>query len=388
MMDTSRNASKNKVMLLAILAGLVLLVPCSVGAQNWAWTREVVDTFGSGMSVAVDGEGNVHISYGSEKGLTYGFRPAGAARWFIMPLGGGVNYTNLKIDQSGNPHICATYLSLPLRYAHYDGKNWDLQEIAPEDRMSVQAGCAVAIGPDGIPHLSWYRIPYGTSNYAHLRYAVLKDGVWQMQTLDFDMQTGKWNWMITDSQGNPYITYDAFVKGLLKLAHWDGKGWNIRIVDSRGAHGSDYSLGMGSSLVVDNQGNAHISYYSDTELRYARQEGSAWKFQIVEKVTPTGAAADYRSSLVLDRDGLPHVSYEDSGVLKHAYWDGERWRIEVIAASGLSHSRFNSMAVDPKQNLLYLAYRDPIDGSLKVARGRKVESPKASPVNQKTSNKN
>jgi hypothetical protein len=374
MLDTLQNRSENKAILLAILASLILLAPCSASAQNWVWTREVVDTSGSGMSVAVDGEGNVHISYGSEKGLTYGFRPAATARWFTMPLGGGVSYTNLKVDQRGNPHICATYLSLPLRYAHYDGKNWNIQEIAPEDRMSVQMACAVAVGTDGAPHLSWYRISPET-NIAHLRYAVLKGGVWLMRTLDFDMQTGKWHWMIIDSQGNPYISYDAFVKGLLKLAHWDGKDWNIRIVDSRGVHGSDYSLGMGSSVVVDQQGNPHISYYSDTEIRYARQEGLAWKFETVDKVTPTGKSSDYRSSLVLDRDGLPHVSYEDSGVLKHAYWDGRQWRIEIIAATGLSSSRFNSMAIDPKKNLLYLAYRDPIDGSLKVACGRKVESP-------------
>jgi hypothetical protein len=178
--------------------------------------------------------------------------------------------------------------------------------------------------------------------------------------------------MVVDSQGNPAITYDAYIKGLLKFAHWDGKNWTIRIVDSRGAHGSDYNLGMGNHLVLDGEGNAHISYYSGSEMRYARQEGQTWRVETVDRITPTGAFADFRSSIVLDKNGLPHISYEESGVLKHAYRDGEAWRIQVVAPNGKSSSRFNSMAIDPKQNVLYLAYQDPVDGSLQVAVGREV----------------
>jgi hypothetical protein len=162
---------KEKSLLLATLAYLVLGLPSPVRAQDWTWTKEVADTSGASMSLAADDLGNVHISYQGQGGLQYGYRPAGAnSKWFTMSLGGGAAFTNLRLDKQGNPHICATYLSLPLRYAHYDGKTWDIQKIAPEDTMTVQAQCSVAIAADGTPHLTWYRIDVG---YAHLRYATL-----------------------------------------------------------------------------------------------------------------------------------------------------------------------------------------------------------------------
>ena len=369
-----RNGRKEKAFVLTNLVWLMLVSPGSASAQDWAWTREVVDTFGVASSLAVDAAGNVHISYGGDGGLKYGYRPADTkSRWFTVGLGGGVNYTNLRTDQQGNPHLCATYLSLPLRYAHYDGKTWAIQQIAPEDNMSVSAQCSVAVEPNGTPHLSWYRLPPDDPEYKHLRYAALQDGVWLMRTVDFDTQTGKWNSMVIGPDGKPDITYDAFVKGLLKFAHWDGKEWNIRVVDHRGAHGLDYSLGMGNCLFLDSHDIAHISYYSDSELRYASQDGQTWMVETVDEIRPTGGWVDYRSSLMFDKDGVPHISYEDFGVLKHAYKDGDHWRVQVIAPSGATRSRFSSMAVDAKANIIYIAYKDPADGSLKVAVGHKVE---------------
>ena len=363
-----------------VVTCVLLLPPISSAQQSWTWTREVVDTSGRGMSMAVDSTGNVHISYGESKsGLKYGFRPDGLnSKWYTMVLGKGVVYTNLKLDPQSNPHICSTYFSLPLRYAHLDDKGWHIEEIAPEDNMSVQEACSVGISSDGTPHLAWYRIPYQNGTYSHIRYAVLNQGVWLMRTLDYDMQTGKWNNMIIDSEGNPEISYDAFVKGLMKVANWDGKQWNIRIVDSRGAHGSDYSLGMGSTLMLDGQGLLHVAYYTESEVRHAWPEGKIWKVETVDKVTPSMNAYDYRTSLLADRDGVLHISYEDDGVLKHAFREGGQWRVQVLAGTGASKSRYNAMTIDHKQNILYLAFSDPVDGSLKVAVGRNMEQPQTS----------
>jgi len=192
-------------LILAILF-VVLFSPASTTAQNWVWSTETADISGRSMSIVADADGNVHMSYGGNEGLKYGFRPAGEkGHWFTMPLKGNVSYTDLTVDRQGNPHICATYLSLPLRYARYDGKEWNIQEIAPEDTTSVQAACGVVISADGTPHLSWYRYAYDNSDYKHIKYAVLKDGSWLMRTLDFDVQSGKWHSMVLDPQGNPCI---------------------------------------------------------------------------------------------------------------------------------------------------------------------------------------
>jgi hypothetical protein len=364
-----------RIGILGFLISCCALFPRQSSAQEtWTWAKEFVDTTGRSTSMAVDDAGNVHISYGENKaGLKYGFRPAGAgSKWFTMVLGGGAVYTNLKLDKQSRPHICATYFTLPLRYAHLSDKGWQIEEIAPEDNMSVQEACSVGVTADGTVHLSWYRVPYTDHTYAHMRYAVLKNGVWLMKTLDYDMQTGKWNSMIIDPQGNPEISYDAFVKGLMKVAYWNGNDWTIRVVDSRGAHGSDYSLGMGSNITLDPKGDIHVSYYTDTEVRHAWQEGKTWRVETVDHVEPTRNAYDYRTSLVVDRDGVFHISYEDNGVLKHAFRENGQWRIQIIAGTGTSKSRYNFMTADRKENILYIAFADPVDGALKVAVGRKT----------------
>ena len=389
MLSFVRSRGVTRAFFAMVVVCIVLHPSRSLAQANWTWTREYVDASGRGTSLAADAAGNVHISYGANKGgLSYGFRPAGVnTKWYTMVLGGGVSFTNLKLDQRSTPRICATYFTLPLRYAHLEDKGWQIEEIAPEDNMSVQAECSVAIGPDGTPHLSWYRIPPNDHTYAHMRYAYLKDGVWLMKTLDFDMQTGKWNSMLIDPQGHPEISYDCFVKGLMKVASWNGTDWTIRIVDSRGAHGDDYSLGMGSSLMLDAQGIPHVSYYTDTEVRHAWLDGQTWKVETVEKVTPSGSAYDYRTTLLLDREGTLHVSYEDNGVLKHAFKEGDQWRVQVIAGTGTNKSRFSSMTIDRTQDILYIAFSDPVDSSLKVAVGRKSE-PSQTALDKNSTGKN
>ncbi len=358
----------------ALALGLTLLLPALASGQSWVWTTESVDTSGIATSLAVDQYGNLNISYGNNSGLNYGFRSVNESQWFKMLIDShGVNYTNLKLDRQGNPHICVTHGMLPLRYTHFDGKKWILDEIGT-DSTGIEFACAVAIGPNGTPHLTWYKL--APPNFAHVRYAVLRDGAWMTQTVDFDAQTGKWNSMILDSQGNPYISYDAYIKGIMKYAHWDGNRWQVRAVDSRGQHGSDYNIGMGSSLVLDSQDNVRITYYTTSELRYARRENQTWIVQTVDSVSDHGSF-QYRSALVIDKNGFPHISYEDLGAVKHAYWDGKQWRMQVISPRGSDPYRYSSMAMDSNRDILYICYQDANDGALTLAIGQKVQEPEA-----------
>lgn len=359
-----QNYLRKRVLFGALVVGLSLSISTAAFAQSWVWNAETVDTSGSATSLKVDRNGDVHLSY-SGAVLKYAFRPADQRKWFAMQLDYPAHYTSLTLDSEGNPRVCATYSFHPLRYLRFNKGKWDNQPIG-SDAAGIEYSCSIAIAPDGTPHLTWYKI--GT-DYLHLKYGVLKDEGWMVNTLDWDMQTGKWNSMVLDSKGNPYVSYDAFVKGLLKCAHWDGKNWKVQVVDSRGLRGNDYSIGMGSSIALDQEDNVRISYYTENQLRYASQQKNVWKIETVDSVSPNRSAHDYRSSLVFDKNGFPHISYEDRGAVKHAYWDGKRWRTQMIAPSGSVGLRGSSMAIDNKRNILYLSYQDGTDGSLKVATG-------------------
>lgn len=360
-----------------ILGSLAALMLASTGArgQTWEWKIETADLYGKFTSLATDDQGNVHLSYvNGDAFVSYGIRPAGSSRWFIMTIDKGDSFTKITVDHRGNPHICSTAYG-KLKYSHWDGQRWQTQQIA-EGSGTIEFSCSVAVAPGGTPHIAWYQtgLPDGRP-YGHLKYAILQDGAWRARTLDFDNETGKWNSMVLDAQGFPLISYSAWRSGQLKFAYWNGNRWNITSVDSREHSRDEYNIGQGSSLVLDRDGKPLISYYSESKLKYARQQGTRWTNETVDSITWLGGWLGFRSSQVLDQSGFPHVCYEDAGVLKHAFGDGKNWHVQVIAPSGIEAYRYSAIAID-REGTLYISYHDPSDGSLKVAIGHQVSPPR------------
>jgi len=317
-------------------------------------------------SLAVDANSNLHVSYADNLGgLKYGFRPAGSSRWYTMVLDKqlGQLTTHLALDASNNPHIC--YTPGIIKYAHWDGREWRIQQIA-KDTGTIGYTCSLVVSKDGTPHLAWYQLTGPV--VLHIRYAVLKDAAWLVRTLDFDRETGKWNSMVLDANDDPLLSYSAWVDGELRLAHWNGKQWDFTTVDSRTRSHGESNLGPGNSLTLGPGGKAHISFYSEKALKYAHEVDDGWKVETIDQVSWLGGWTSFRSSIVLDKHHFPHICYEDSGALKHAYWDGKKWRIQVLAPSGLDMFRYSSMAIDRDDNI-YIAFRDAEDNTLKLATG-------------------
>jgi hypothetical protein len=353
---------------------LMLLSSRLSPAQTWSWTYEMIDLPSKYPSLVVDSNSNLHISYSDTDGaLKYGFRPAGSSRWFTMVLDKqlGQFTTRLTLDAEGHPNIC--YTPSMIKYAHWDGQEWRVQQIA-KDTGEIGYTCSIVITKDGTPHLTWYQLT--GSIQLHIRYAFLKDNVWLARTLDFDNETGKWNTMVLDSHDLPLLCYSAWYNGELRIAHWTGKQWDFTTVDSRLRSPSEYNIGQGNSMVLGADDNPHISYYSEKALKYAHLVDGRWTIQSIDPITWLGSWAHFRSSIVLDQKQLPHICYEDAGVLKHAYWDGKQWRIQVLARNGLESYRYHAMAIG-RNDTIYVAFRDPEDNTLKLATGRRTSDPQA-----------
>ena len=377
-------ASILPALLLALLAA-----PWSAQAQTWTWTQEPVDVAGKFTALAIDPEGNVHVSYAGENGsvLKYAFRPADGGKWFTMVLDKQLQdfATNIALDPKGNPRIC--YTPRELKYAQWDGQQWKIQQIAA-GTGSVEYNCSVIVASDGTPHVAWYHTRTAdSSNYLHLKYATMKDGVWMARTIDFEGEDGKWNSLVLDPNGNPHITYSVFPRGELKYASWTGKEWKIEL---GATPGGTNSAGMGNSLVLDAENQPEFSFYeapvgfdsgAGGSIKFARRKGDRWLVETVAPAFQRGSWVGFRSSLVLDKQGFPHICYEDAGALKHAYWDGETWHIQYVAQRATEPYLYSSMAID-KNDVLYISYRDPSDGSLKVAVGRPAAATPASTAMQ------
>jgi hypothetical protein len=365
------------IALLGLFAG-----SASVYGQTWSWTVETADTNSSVTftSIASDPKGNLHISYRTDENfgqLKYAFRSATTSKWFTMVLDKqlGSFYSFIALDQKGNPQVC--YTPRQMKYASWDGARWNIAEIAPHSG-AVEYSCSLVVGKDGKPRVAWYHThrPDG-SFYLHLRYAEFEDGAWLARTVDFDGEAGKWNSLVLDDEGVPHVTYSQFPRGELRFAYWNGKAWTSSIVDSvyinkdGGEEGAN--RGMGNSLLLNRQKQWTISYYDLGSIKYARQEGDKWIIERVDHLLSAspnlGGWASYRTTQVLDSHGNPHIGYEDAGALKHAYWDGKEWHVQVVLGVTGDTFRYSSMSIDAQDNL-YFSYRDPYDGSLKVAIGR------------------
>jgi hypothetical protein len=341
-------------------------------SQNWTWTTEAVDSSGQFTSLAIDSTGNLHMSYIHEGRLRYAFRSANDGKWFKMEIDVANNYTGIAVDRANNPYICYTGFDI-LRYAHWDGKSWFRQEIAPG---SGQIGytCSIAVADNGTPNLIWYQLTLGRANYFHLKHAVLKDGAWQARTVDLAMETGKWNSLRLDQDGNPHVSYSVWDLGEQRYAYWNGKSWIISTVEGRmSSKTKSLHPGYGNSLALGPGNTALVSYMDDSALKFARQQGEGWSIEEVDKITG-GGWIDFRSSLLLDSNGVPHIAYQDSGSVKHAYWNGKEWQIQVIAARGTQPVPFPSMVIN-RQGVLFIGYLDPQDGSVKVAVGSQTQVP-------------
>jgi hypothetical protein len=175
------------------------------------------------------------------------------------------------------------------------------------------------------------------------------------------------------ASGEPRIAYCDFGKGILQYAVRTGSAWEIELVD--GVEGVD-QLSF-SSLALDGSGNPHISYvdFNAGSLKYARgtwTEESGWDWQIAVVDGPglvgPSSSGDSYTSLALDSEGNAHISYHDftNGDLKYAHWTGLAWDIEVVDYRG-SVGSYSSLVLDGSDRP-HISYYRAEYGGLKYAR--------------------
>ena len=192
---------------------------------------------------------------------------------------------------------------LPGRPAAQDGAGWRIEVVDSQGMVGFDS--SLALDGSGRPHISYFDV----SN-ADLKHA-WRDGTgWQTETVDSEGAVGQMTSLALDAAGYPHISYadygNEYVDADLKYAWQDASGWYSETVDTGGAGGD---VGHFTSLALDGDGYAHISYYDMTngDLKHAWQNGTGWHVEVVDS---QGVVGLY-SSLALDAGGYPHISYYD-----------------------------------------------------------------------------
>lgn len=163
--------------------------------------------------------------------------------------------------------------------------------------------------------------------------------------------------MFIDSNDKLYVSYreHTSISGDLKYLY------NIFITDTGVTYGVDtvgVNCGSFSSLIIDSNGNPHISFTVNdcSAIKYAQKIEGNWVIETVD----TGWFR-LPVPLVLDSENNPHIIYVTQEtsvyVVKYAKKTGDTWNIETVGEPVDAMRPRLSIALD-SDNKPYLAYGD------------------------------
>ena len=288
------------------------------------WQTVTVDQGGGSYnSLAVDGTGGVHVSYRDGTDLKYASCAANcmtAASWatVVVDQGGDLGaYSSLALDGSGRVHVSySDGTNVDLKYATCAGScttaaNW--QTVAIDQSGFVGVYTSLAVDGSGRVHVSY-------QGDADLKYATCPAGCtvaanWTNVAVDQTGYAGAYSSLAVDGSGRLHVSYFEETKGDLRYATCaadcsTAANWQTVAADEAG------DIGYSASLAVDGSGRLHVSYadFTNGDLKYATcaadcTSPSSWQTTALDHTGNLGGE-DY-TSLAVDASGGVHVSYFD-----------------------------------------------------------------------------
>ncbi len=312
--------------------------------QNGAWTPEVVDgnvydqsvDVGRYTSIAVDGDGGIHIAYWDVTNfvLKYATLPAGGSSWQIEPVADMTAVcedANLKLN-SGKVYIGYCNGSQILLASKTIGSpGWSVgQLIAP---IGPSPHAKVALQFDGANNL---HVVFFDPITKEIKYTVGPAGgpflgPVTVATLDSnEIRMG----LTLDASGFPHVVFYDLTQNTLMHAYKSGSAWVVPVtiaqvgdVTSSSDGGASSSSYLHLSSLIDHQGRLNVSYYqgtsnsfSDRGLKYVVLRSSDWLVETTETLDSSGDVGR-TSAMAEDANGTIHIIYRDStnNDLKYTY---------------------------------------------------------------------
>jgi ELWxxDGT repeat protein len=298
----------------------------------------------------------------------------------ILDSNGNVGeYTSIAIDSNGFKHISyydATIYGTPvatldLKYATDTSGSWVVTTV--DTAGNVGKYTSIAIDSNDVVHISYFD---DTNN--DLKYATCSSGCttasnWDLVSVDTtSTNAGEYTSIAVDSNDGVHISYfdnsnlryATCSSGCISASNWT----NVSVYTSGGAY---------TSIAIDSNDTLHIAYitHPSPTLRYTTCSSGCTNASNWTNVSIPYAQSPYGLrdvSLAIDSNGAPHISYYDNSNkdLKYAACSSgcttaSNWNLVTLDSVG-DTGYYTSIAID-SNDAIHISYRDNTNQDLKYA---------------------
>jgi len=323
---------------------LLIILICTGYSLSPEWHYYILDKTPTGISnsIVLDSNDKPYILFYYDGGHALTLAHWVGYKWIYEPISSYEHYGNaLSMAIDKNDNLYAAFIDTvtwDLMYGYKNDEGWSIYRVDEDDET---IGNSIAVDSKGYPHIAYCRA-YNNEDNTELRYAYFDGKEWNIEVVDNEYQEeGCFCSLALDLNDYPHISYMEYVPNSgwnLKYARWDGTKWIKELISAE-----SYSFGhFNTDIVIDSNNKPHIVYRGGSGYKYLYYlyfDGSSWHKEVVDLCF--GGL-----SLTLDSNEYPCIAYLSTLYIKYAHWDGSKWIIEnAKRGSGLGQLQI-SLALD------------------------------------------
>ncbi|MFB5623317.1 MAG: hypothetical protein ACE5RP_00150 [Nitrosopumilus sp.] len=158
--------------------------------------------------------------------------------------------------------------------------------------------------------------------------------------------TSRYSSLAIDKNNNAHISYQDTLNNNYKLKYCNNVGgsFSCEVLDGYGVY---------SSIAVDSINNIHISHINSTsdELRYCTNSSGSFSCEVVEITS----SEQYATSITTDLNNNVHISHSGDGDLRYCNNVGGSFSCELVDES--DYGKYSSIAIDSINNI-HISFTD------------------------------